>query len=120
MGKCLQQLNDPKLKSFNALTNEYSDQHFSCFIKAGSAIGDYIEPIGDGQYRNPFEDKEYNVSLKKSLAVSYQNMINPTLGYNYSIQLISLVKEYSNRYRNLTVEESSTLAEKSCHSWNDV
>jgi hypothetical protein len=104
--------NDPKLKSFNALTNEYSDQHFSCFIKAGSAIGGYIEPIGDGQYRNPFEDKEYNVSLKKSLAVSYQNMINPTLGYNYSIQLVSLVKEYSNRYRNLTVEESSTLAEK--------
>ncbi|WP_429056368.1 KAP family P-loop NTPase fold protein [Aeromonas jandaei] len=104
--------NHPKLKGFNALINEYVEQNFSCFIKAESSMGTYIEFMGDGKYRNPFEDKGYNVSLKEILVVSYKNMLNPALGYSYSNRLLDLVKEYSNRYRKLTVEESSALAEK--------
>ncbi|WP_421295629.1 KAP family P-loop NTPase fold protein [Aeromonas sp. 604534] len=104
--------NHPKLKGFNALINEYVEQNFSCFIKAESSMGTHIEFMGDGKYRNPFEDKEYNVSLKELLVASYKSMLNPALDYSYSNRLLDLVKEYSSQCRKLTVKESSTLAEK--------
>jgi hypothetical protein len=75
-------------------------------------MGTHIEFMGDGKYRNPFEDKEYNVSLKELLVASYKSMLNPALDYSYSNRLLDLVKEYSSQCRKLTVKESSTLAEK--------
>ncbi|WP_261070167.1 hypothetical protein, partial [Streptococcus mitis] len=36
----------------------------------------------------------------------------PNLNYNYSYPPIKLVKEFSNRVRELTIEENSILAEK--------
>ncbi|WP_159166346.1 MULTISPECIES: KAP family P-loop NTPase fold protein [Aeromonas] len=102
----------PKLKGFIDLMNEYEDHHFSCLIKVKSSMGEKIEIINDGLYKNHFEDKECTLSLRSVLAASYQNMLRPNLNYNYSYPLIKLVKEFSNRVRELTIEENSILAEK--------
>ncbi|MFQ1766322.1 P-loop NTPase fold protein [Aeromonas veronii] len=42
--------NHPKLKGFNVLTNEYGEQYFQCFIKAGSAVGNYVDPSNDERF----------------------------------------------------------------------
>ncbi|MFB0723800.1 P-loop NTPase fold protein [Aeromonas salmonicida] len=102
----------PKLKGFNDLINECGDQYFPCFIKAKSSMGDDIKIINDGWYKNFFEDKEYIVSLRSVLAVSYQNMLRSKSDDNYSQQLIKLVKEFSNKTRKLQIGESFLLAEK--------
>ncbi len=102
----------PKLKGFTDLMNEYGDQPFSCLIKMKSSMGEQIEIINDGLYNNQFEDKECTISLKSVLSTSYQNMLRSNLNYNYSYPLIQLVKEFSNRVRELTIEENSILAEK--------
>ncbi|WP_323968325.1 KAP family P-loop NTPase fold protein [Aeromonas veronii] len=102
----------PKLKGFTDLINEYEDQNFSCLIKVKSSMGEQIKIINDGLYTNHFEDKEYTLSLRNILSVSYQNMLRPNSSYNHSISLIKLMKEFSNRVRELTIEENSILAEK--------
>ncbi|MCX9134418.1 KAP family NTPase [Aeromonas veronii] len=101
-----------KSKDFNDLINEHGDQCFSCFIKANSSMGDYVEIVGDGRYKNFFEDKEYNVSLRNILLVSYQKMLSFNLNNNYPIKLVNLVKDFSYLPRNLTIEENAFLAEK--------
>ncbi|WP_368216584.1 P-loop NTPase fold protein [Aeromonas sp. R2-3] len=70
--------NHPKLKGFNTLTSEYEEQHFQCFIKAGSAIGSYIEDVVHERYLNPFIDGIYMVSLKNMLAISYGSLLKST------------------------------------------
>jgi hypothetical protein len=112
--------NHPKLKGFNTLMNEYGEQYFQCFIKAGSAIGSYVEDVDYERYLNPFRDGEYMVSLKNVLLMSYENLFKPGSDDECSYRLIMLAKDCAKRMRNLTVEENTILAEKSCHSWSDV
>lgn len=102
----------PKVKGFTDLINEYEDQNFSCLIKIKSSMGEQIKIINDGLYTNHFEDKEYTLSLRNILSASYQNMLRPNSSYNHSTSLIKLMKEFSNRVRELTIEENSILAEK--------
>ncbi|MGL6496459.1 KAP family P-loop NTPase fold protein [Aeromonas veronii] len=102
----------PKVKGFTDLINEYEDQNFSCLIKVKSSMGEQIKIINDGLYTNHFEDKEYTISLRHILSASYQNMLRPNSSYNHSTSLIKLMKEFSNRVRELTIEENSILAEK--------
>lgn len=75
-------------------------------------MGEQIKIINDGLYTNHFEDKEYTLSLRNILSASYQNMLRPNSSYNHSISLIKFMKEFSNRVRELTIEENSILAEK--------
>ncbi|MFM4702330.1 P-loop NTPase fold protein [Aeromonas bivalvium] len=104
--------NHPKLKGFNTLTSEYEEQHFQCFIKAGSATGSYIEDVDHERYLNPFIDGVYMVSLKKILFMSYENSFKPSSDDECSYRLITLAKDCAKRMRNLTVEENTILAEK--------
>lgn len=104
--------NHPKLKGFNTLTSEYEEQHFQCFIKAGSAIGSYIEDIDHERYLNPFIDGIYMVSLKNMLAISYESLLKSTSDDECSYRFITLAKDCVKRMRNLTVEENTILAEK--------
>ncbi len=103
--------NHPKLKVFNALVNEYGEQHLSCFIKPGSTIGYYVE--GDNErYRNPFRDGECLISLRAILAMSYDSMLHSSSDGRYSSRFISLARDCSKRMRYLTVEENTILVEK--------
>lgn len=111
-GKMPKTDNHPKLKGFNSLTSEYEEQHFQCFIKAGSAIGSYIEDVDCERYANPFKDGEYMLSLKNVLVISYEGLLNPILDDKYSNRFISLTIDCVRRMRNLTVEENTILAEK--------
>ncbi|WP_429101320.1 KAP family P-loop NTPase fold protein [Aeromonas veronii] len=104
--------NHPKLKGFNTLTSEYEEQHFQCFIKAGSAIGSYIEDVEHERYLNPFIDGTYMVSLKNMLAISYESLLKSTSDDECSYRFITLAKDCVKRMRNLTVEENTILAEK--------
>ena len=104
--------NHPKLKGFNTLMNEYGEQYFQCFIKAGSAIGSYVEDVDYERYLNPFRDGEYMVSLKNVLLMSYENLFKPGSDDECSYRLITLAKDCAKRMRNLTVEENTILAEK--------
>ncbi|MFQ1823593.1 P-loop NTPase fold protein [Aeromonas veronii] len=70
--------NHPKLKGFNVLTNEYGEQYFQCFIKAGSAVGNYVDASNDERFFNPFRDFDYRISLRAVLIMSYDNMVNPS------------------------------------------
>ncbi|BBR39591.1 P-loop NTPase fold protein [Aeromonas allosaccharophila] len=104
--------NHPKLKGFNALTNEYGEQYFQCFIKARSAIGYYIDVSDNERYINPFRDAEHLISLRELLIMSYNSIVHPNSDSGYSYQFNSLAREYSKRRRDLTVKESSLLVEK--------
>jgi hypothetical protein len=104
--------NLPKLKGFNALTNEYGEQHFQCFIKAQSAIGYSIEDVNYERYVNSFRDLDYTVSLRTMLVMSYEIMLNSSSDDRYSYRFITLAKDYAKRIRDLTVEENTLLAEK--------
>ncbi|MFM4989370.1 P-loop NTPase fold protein [Aeromonas veronii] len=85
--------NHPKLKGFNTLTSEYEEQHFQCFIKAGSAIGSYIEDVEHERYLNPFIDGTYMVSLKNMLAISYESLLKSTSDDECSYRFITLAKD---------------------------
>ncbi len=111
-GKMPKTDNHPTLKGFNSLTSEYEEQHFQCFIKAGSAIGSYIKDVDGERYANPFKDSEYMVSLRNILVMSYEGLLKPTLDDEYSSRFISLTIDCVRRMRNLTVEENTILAEK--------
>ncbi|MEZ7008777.1 P-loop NTPase fold protein [Aeromonas sp. S13(2024)] len=111
-GKMPKTDNHPTLKGFNSLTSEYEEQHFQCFIKAGSAIGSYIKDADGERYANPFKDNEYMVSLRNILVMSYEGLLKPTLDDEYSSRFISLTIDCVRRMRNLTVEENTILAEK--------
>lgn len=111
-GKMPKTDNHPKLKGFNSLTSEYEEQHFQCFIKAGSAIGSHIEDVDCERYANPFKDGEYMLSLKNILVISYEGLLNPNLDDKHSNRFISLTIDCVRRMRNLTVEENTILAEK--------
>ncbi|HHQ4660585.1 TPA: KAP family P-loop NTPase fold protein [Aeromonas veronii] len=104
--------NHPKLKGFNVLTNEYGEQYFQCFIKAGSAVGNYVDPSNDERFFNPFRDFEYRISLRAVLIMSYDNMVNPSSDGRYSYSFNSLARECSKRMRDLTEDENALLAEK--------
>ncbi|MBO0502686.1 AAA family ATPase [Aeromonas veronii] len=104
--------NHPKLKGFNVLTNEYGEQYFQCFIKAGSAVGNYVDPSNDERFFNPFRDFEYRISLRAVLIMSYDNMVNPSSDGRYSYSFNSLARECSKRMRDLTEDENTLLAEK--------
>ena len=104
--------NHPKLKGFNALTNEYGEQYFQCFIKAGSAVGNYVDASNDERFLNPFRDFEYQISLRTVLIISYDNMFNPSPDGRYSNSFNSLARECSKRMRDLTEDENALLAEK--------
>ncbi|WP_139478565.1 KAP family P-loop NTPase fold protein [Aeromonas veronii] len=104
--------NHPKLKVFNALTNEYEEQHFQCFIKAGSAIGHSIEDANYARHINAFRDLDYTVSLRTILVMSYESMLKLSSDDRYSYRFIMLAKDYAKCIRNLTVEENTLLAEK--------
>ncbi|PTS74731.1 NTPase KAP [Aeromonas sp. HMWF036] len=104
--------NHPKLKGFNALTNEYGEQYFQCFIKAGSAVGNYVDASNDERFFNPFRDFEYRISLRAVLIMSYDNMVNPSSDGRYSYSFNSLARECSKRMRDLTEDENALLAEK--------
>ncbi|MFQ2071641.1 P-loop NTPase fold protein [Aeromonas veronii] len=111
-GKMPKTDNHPTLKGFNSLTSEYEEQHFQCFIKAGSTIGSYIKYVDGERYTNPFKDSEYMVSLRNILVMSYEGLLKPTLDDEYSSRFISLTIDCVGRMRNLTVEENTILAEK--------
>lgn len=111
-GKMPKTDNHPTLKGFNSLTSEYEEQHFQCFIKAGSTIGSYIKYVDGERYANPFKDSEYMVSLRNILVMSYEGLLKPTLDDEYSSRFISLTIDCVRRMRNLTVEENTILAEK--------
>ncbi|MGL6366914.1 hypothetical protein ACSZMZ_14580 [Aeromonas veronii] len=111
-GKMPKTDNHPTLKGFNSLTSEYEEQHFQCFIKAGSAIGSYIEDIDHERYLNPFIDGIYMVSLKNMLAISYGSLLKSNSDDECSYRFITLAKDCVKRMRNLTVEENTILAEK--------
>ncbi|CAJ1832541.1 P-loop NTPase fold protein [Aeromonas veronii] len=111
-GKMPKTDNHPTLKGFNSLTSEYEEQHFQCFIKAGSTIGSYIKYADGERYANPFKDSEYMVSLRNILVMSYEGLLKPTLDDEYSSRFISLTIDCVRRMRNLTVEENTILAEK--------
>ncbi|MGL5524761.1 MAG: KAP family P-loop NTPase fold protein [Aeromonas veronii] len=104
--------NHPKLKGFNTLTSEYEEQHFQCFIKAGSAIGSYIEDVDYERYLNPFIDGEYMVSLRSILAITYGSLFESMSDDKCSYRFITLATDCVKRMRNLTVEENTILAEK--------
>ncbi|MFQ2909033.1 P-loop NTPase fold protein [Aeromonas allosaccharophila] len=104
--------NHPKLKGFNALTNEYGEQYFQCFIKAGSAVGNYVDASNDERFLNPFRDFDYQISLRTVLIISYDNMFNPSPDGRYSNSFNSLARECSKRMRDLTEDENALLAEK--------
>ncbi|EPX9363737.1 KAP family P-loop NTPase fold protein [Aeromonas veronii] len=104
--------NHPKLKGFNVLTNEYGEQYFQCFIKAGSAVGNYVDASNDERFFNPFRDFEYRISLRAVLIMSYDNMVNPSSDGRYSYSFNSLARECSKRMRDLTEDENTLLAEK--------
>ncbi|MBL0621651.1 P-loop NTPase fold protein [Aeromonas veronii] len=104
--------NHPKLKGCNVLTNEYGEQYFQCFIKAGSAVGNYVDPSNDERFFNPFRDFEYRISLRAVLIMSYDNMVNPSSDGRYSYSFNSLARECSKRMRDLTEDENTLLAEK--------
>lgn len=104
--------NHPKLKGFNVLTNEYGEQYFQCFIKAGSAVGNYVDPSNDERFFNPFRDFEYRISLRAVLIMSYDNMVNSSSDDRYSYSFNSLARECSKRMRDLTEDENAFLAEK--------
>lgn len=111
--------NPPKLKGFKTLIGEYGDQYFSCHIKVKSLIGDYINSKNNdfpyqeqGRYLNPFDDKKYNISLKSVLVSSYSYMVTKKLDDEYSYVFMNLIKECSNKMRELTFEENAILAEK--------
>ncbi|PJG60128.1 KAP family P-loop NTPase fold protein [Aeromonas cavernicola] len=104
--------NHPKLKGFNTLTSEYEEQHFQCFIKAGSAIGSYIEDVDYERYSNPFIDGEYMVSLRSILAITYGSLFESMSDDKCSYRFITLATDCVKRMRNLTVEENTILAEK--------
>jgi hypothetical protein len=104
--------NHPKLKGFNVLTNEYGEQYFQCFIKAGSAVGNYVDASNDERFFNPFRDFEYRISLRAVLIMSYDNMVNPSPDGRYSYSFNSLARECSKRMRDLTEDENALLAEK--------
>jgi hypothetical protein len=117
-GKMPTEDNNPKLKGFNMLMNEYKEQIFPCIVKAQSSIGTYISTENNfspyestNRYRNPFEDKEYGVSLRRILSISYENMLKPKIGDEISYSLNNLVQECSNRMRELTTEENAILVE---------
>ncbi|WP_421319492.1 KAP family P-loop NTPase fold protein [Aeromonas veronii] len=111
-GKMPKTDNHPTLKGFNSLTSEYEEQHFHCFIKAGSTIGSYIKDVDGERYTNPFKDSEYMISLRNILVMSYEGLLKPTLDDEYSSRFISLTIDCVRRMRNLTVEENTILAEK--------
>lgn len=104
--------NHPKLKGFNALTNEYGEQYFQCFIKAGSAVGNYVDASNDERFLNPFRDFDYQISLRTVLIISYDNMFNPSPDGRYSNSFNSLARECSKRMRDLTEDDNALLAEK--------
>ncbi|WED78673.1 KAP family P-loop NTPase fold protein [Aeromonas allosaccharophila] len=104
--------NHPKLKGFNALTNEYGEQYFQCVIKAGSAVGNYVDASNDERFFNPLRDFEYRISLRAVLIMSYDNMVNPSSDGRYSYSFNSLARECSKRMRDLTEDENALLAEK--------
>lgn len=117
-GKMPTEDNNPKLKGFNMLMNEYKEQIFPCIVKAQTSIGTYISTENNlspyestNRYRNPFKDKEYGVSLRRILSISYESMLKPRIVDELSYGLINLVQECSNRMRELTPEENAVLVE---------
>ncbi|BBT80597.1 hypothetical protein WP8S18E11_22630 [Aeromonas veronii] len=117
-GKIPTEDNNPKLKGFSMLMSEYKEQIFPCIVKAQSSIGTYISNENNfspyestNRYRNPFKDKEYGVSLRRILSISYESMLKPRVVDELSYGLINLVQECSNRMRELTPEENAILVE---------